>query len=503
MMRRWSAVAFPQAAEVSMGELEMRELRIALDRVRSPVALEIVGDERPAPSTFRLANISRSGMFLEAGADVALKQGAQVRFSLRLDQEGKDVNGVARVRWVRQQDRGPRRPRGFGVQVVEFDEHDERRYLEFLENCLVNLRVTDLMDPDFVGVLPDATVADVVRKMQDRGSDCCVIGDAGGAPLGIFTKSDLGRICLSRTFQEESVGRHMTPGPTTLTSAHTIDDAYRMMRNGALSHVPVTEDDLSIGLLSMRALVRYWAEHVDLQAKRVIRNADRAMSVMAHDLRTPIGLIQTINLMLTSGEISPTEYMALEFPEVLENSCEMMMGLIDDILDLQRFKVGGVRLQWQSVDLEALTRKVLKAFGPAAAAKRLTLRLTVQAPVPRIKADPLQLERVLNNLVSNALKFSAEGGSIVVGLRSLPAQVALWVADNGPGISPADLQTLFQEYCELSNRPTRGEKSTGLGLVITKRLVEAHGGEIEVESHPGLGTTFTVKLPIGDLQSLS
>lgn len=486
-----------------MAELEKRELRIALDRARSPVALEVVDDEQPTAATFRLANISRSGMFLEAGAGVELEQGAQVQFNLHLEHEGKNVTGVARVRWARRQDRGPYRPRGFGVQVVEFHDNAERRYLEFLESCLLNLRITDLMEPDFACVLPDATVADAVHKMQERGSDCCVIDDADGAPLGVFTKADLGRICLTRTFREEPVGRHMTPGPHTLTSEHTIDDAYRLMRSGAVSHIPVTEDDLAVGLLSMRDLVRYWAEYMDLQAKRLTRNYDRAMSVIAHDLRTPIGLIQTINLMLTSGEITPTEYMALGFPEVLENSCEMMMGLIDDILDLQRIKVGGVRLDWQSVDLEELTRKVLKAFGPVAASKRLTFRLTVPAPVPRIKADPLRLEQVLNNLVSNALKFSFEGGSVVVGLRLLPSQVALWVSDNGPGISAADLQALFQEYCELTNRPTRGEKSTGLGLVITKRLVEAHGGEIEVESHPGLGTTFTVKLPIGDVRSLS
>ena len=482
-------------------DLEKRELRVALDRSRSPIALEVLGDERPARSTFRLANISRSGMFLEASAgDVDLTQGAQVHFSLHLDESDEEVTGVARVRWVRKKELGPYQPRGFGVQVVEFHENAEKRYLEFLESCLVNLRITDLMDPAFAHVPPDAAVGDAVRKMLERGSDACVIDDVEGSPLGLFTKHDVARICLSRTFLSDSVGRHMTPGPLSLTTEHPIDEAYRIMRNGAHTHVPVTEEGITVGLLSMRDLVRYWAESMDLQAKRLGRNYDRAMSVIAHDLRTPIGLIQTTNQMLTSGELSPAEYVASGLPEALESSCEMMMGLIDDILDLQRIKAGGVRLARQPVDLEELVRKVLRAFGPAASAKRLALRLAVPAPVPRIKADPLRLEQVLNNLVSNALKFTPEGGRVVVGLKPVHSQVALWVADNGPGIAAEDVKSLFKDYCELGNRPTRGEKSTGLGLAITKRLVEAHGGRIEVESHPGLGTTFTVVLPIGDIQ---
>ncbi len=480
-------------------EIERRELRVSLDRAKSPVAFELLDTGRPAVRTYRLANISRSGMFIEAQDDVPVQRGSSIHFALRLDKD-EEVTGVAKVRWVRGTDLGPYMPRGVGVQVLEFHENAKKRYLEFLEGCLLDLKITDLMDPAFAALSPLDPLKDAVAHFRDRNADCIVIGDAYGKPLGTFTKTELCAALHLDDFLAQPVASRMKAEPPTLSTDHDTEDAYRIMRQGGLNHIVIVEEGVTVGLLSTKDLVRYWAEFMDLQAKRLSRNYDRAMSVIAHDLRTPIGLIQSTNLMLTSGELTPAEYVNSGLPEILESSCEMMMKLIDDILDVGRIKAGAVRLDFQSVDLEEALQKCARAFGPAAKSKNIAVKIVVQGALPRIKADPLRLEQILNNLVSNALKFSPDGGRVALGAKTLHSKVALWVTDQGPGIAPVELEGLFKDYGVLSNRPTKGEKSTGLGLAITKRLVEAHGGKIEVESTPGFGTTFTVSLPIGDIQ---
>ena len=152
------------------------------------------------------------------------------------------------------------------------------------------------------------------------------------------------------------------------------------------------------------------------------------------------------------------------------------------------------------IDVEDLIDRVARCFGPSAASKGIAIEVDIPTAVPKVKADPRRLEQVLNNLVSNAIKFCDSQCQIVVGLKAHHSRVAIWVADNGPGIPEHEIHKLFREFSPLTPRPSRGEKSHGLGLAITQKLVEAHGGSIRVESECGVGTTFTVFLPIGSIQ---
>lgn len=481
--------------------IEKRELRVHLDRGVTPVACDVRGSEtNKASATYRLANISRSGMFLETPEDVGLPQGSAVQFSMHLDQEREDVSGVARVRWVRSRDGGPYLPKGLGIQVVEFHENAERRYLDFLENCLVNLRITDLMDPGYADVQPLATVREVVEILKTKNVDCTVVTDVEGRPLGIFTRSDVVRLVGVDGALDEPVSAHMSMNPLTVSTEQSTDEAYTVMRYGSLNHLPVLEDGLVVGVLSTRDLVRYWAEFMDLQAKRLTRSYDRAMSVIAHDLRTPLGLIKTTNQMLTTGTVPPGEYMTLGLAESVDNTCEMMLGLIDELLDIGSITSGAVRLNRVPVDLRELLTRVTRWFEPEAKAKGLSLTLTVPADLPSVKVDPLRIEQVMNNLVGNALKYTPAGGAVRIAGETRHSRVCITVSDNGQGISAEEQKKLFREFTRLSSVPAAGEKSTGLGLAITKRLVEAHHGTIEVESRLAVGSTFRVLLPIEDIQ---
>jgi signal transduction histidine kinase len=482
--------------------LDRRELRVALDRAGQPMSFDIWQAERDKKASFRIANISRSGMFLETQEAVDLERGESLHFALRLDSEGsaEGVRGVARVRWVRPKDQGPYKPRGLGIQVIEFHDNSEKRYLELLEQFVLRLKIGDLMDARPAQAAAETPMGEVLRILDEHRSGCVVAVSGDGVPIGMLVQADLPRIAMRRAFREEPLGMHMTPGPTLISVDQTLEEAYALMRAGVAEYLPVVEEDVLVGVLSTRDLFRYWAEFMELQAKRLAGNCERAMSVIAHDLRTPIGLIQTTNQMLSAGHIDAAEYVSSGFPDVVTQSCEMMLNLIDDILDLGKIKAGAVRLNCVSVELDELVKHTAVAFSTTAMIKRITIEVKSGGPLPRIKADPARLEQVLNNLVSNAVKFTPDGGHIVIGTRLMHSKVSFWVADNGPGIGEAELGRLFEEYTPLSTHGTRGEKGTGLGLAITRKLVEAHGGTIAVESRTGLGTTFTVTLPIGDLQ---
>src|SRR5690606_7185641 len=141
-----------------------------------------------------------------------------------------------------------------------------------------------------------------------------------------------------------------------------IEQAYAMIRPGKISHLPVVDDGIMVGIVCTKDMLPYWAEFMDLQAKRLTRSYDRAMSIIAHDLRTPSSVIQTTNALLTSGELEPNEYAESGFPDVVESTCHTMMSLIDDLLDLNKIKAGAIRLDRKSMDLEELIEKVTRNF---------------------------------------------------------------------------------------------------------------------------------------------
>jgi signal transduction histidine kinase len=488
-----------------------RELRVAVDPARAPIAFDVLGGEPRRRPQLKLGNISRSGMFLEGDEGAkgpekvaviayGLEPGQSLHFAVKLGPNGEEVTGVARVRWVRKKDAGPYMPKGIGVQVLEFHENAEKRYLEYLESCLLSLKITDLMDPSVAGVPAELMLGDAFAELGRAKTGCLAVVDKVGVPTGIFTKTDALRLTLQGARLTDSLGQHMTPSPLTATSEHGLETAYDLMRARKINHLPVVDDGILVGVLTTAELLPYWAEFMDLQTKRLARNYDNAMSIIAHDLRTPIAVIQTTNALLTSGELEPKDYADSGFPDVLEGTCATMMRLIDDLLDLNKIKVGAIRLERKSVDLEELIERVTRSFTAVAAAKKIKIEIDAPVAVPKIKADALRLEQVLNNLIGNALKFSPEGRTVVVGLKPHHSKVALWVADCGPGIPAGEIDQLFNEFNTLSVKATGGEKSTGLGLAIAKRLVEAHGGSIRVDSEPMRGTTFTVFLPIGEIQ---
>ena len=224
---------------------------------------------------------------------------------------------------------------------------------------------------------------------------------------------------------------------------------------------------------------------LQLQAQ-VSEMKEQVFRAVAHDLRAPLLGLQGYLYILQSGKASPQEQK--EYLEQMSQAARNLSSLLEDVLDVSRVQAGMMNPRKESVDVPALLKNVTDTLVPTAQGKGL--ELTFQAEADRLPADPKLLQRVVMNLVSNAVKFTDKG---YVRVRAWQDEKAYYisVADSGIGISEAEQKGLFQKYHQVrSDRP-----GYGLGLFISRKIVQAHGGTLEVSSRPGQGSTFTVTLP--------
>jgi len=180
--------------------------------------------------------------------------------------------------------------------------------------------------------------------------------------------------------------------------------------------------------------------------------------------------------------------------QVAVKHCERLARLVRDLFDLTKLEANEVRPQVESFPISELAQDVVQKFALSAQKRDLRLSASVSADCPPVCADIGMMERVLENLIENAMRYTPAGGEISVGVHRAGDRVELQVSDTGQGIHHDDIDNVFDRYY----RADRGESSdagnAGLGLAITRRIIELHGGQIRVESAPGLGTTFTVEL---------
>ena len=224
---------------------------------------------------------------------------------------------------------------------------------------------------------------------------------------------------------------------------------------------------------------------LQLQAQ-VSEMKEQVFRSVAHDLRAPLLGLQGYLYILQSGKASPEEQK--EYLEQMSQAARNLSSLLEDVLDVSRVQAGMMNPQKESVDIPALLKNVTDTLSPAAREKKL--QLTFEASVDRLPADPKLLQRVIMNLVSNAVKFTDKG---FVRVRAWQNEKAYYIAvqDSGIGISEAEMKGLFQKYHQVrTDRP-----GYGLGLFISRQIVQAHGGTLEVSSRPGQGSMFTVTLP--------
>jgi signal transduction histidine kinase len=227
------------------------------------------------------------------------------------------------------------------------------------------------------------------------------------------------------------------------------------------------------------------------------------LALTTHDLRSPLTVISGVISFFTSGRLGELSPEQKNMVRMMERNTQNLIELVNDLLDAAKLESGTLQLELADVELRALVGEICESMAQLAHEKGLTLAAeAAQGDLPNVvRADRAKLRRIIVNLLSNALKFTPRGGRVSVRVEPAGDNLArIAVADTGVGIAKDDLPVLFDKYEQARHRATRGEKGTGLGLYITRQLVELHGGTIQVESEVGRGSTFSFTLPIAGLE---
>ena len=215
----------------------------------------------------------------------------------------------------------------------------------------------------------------------------------------------------------------------------------------------------------------------------------------SHEIRTPLGSIIGFTHLLLAQGYQPTKERQQEYLNIIQSSGKHLLALINDILDLSKIEANQMEVVWETVDVPLLCINVLALVKEKAANKGLRLCLELEPDITTLVADSLRLKQMLLNLLFNALKFTSKGS---VGLQVAPKGVFVHftVWDTGTGISQQDQAQLFEPYFQIANAVAGGVEGTGLGLAVTRKLAEIHGGSVKVESEVDRGSRFTLVLPL-------
>ena len=229
-----------------------------------------------------------------------------------------------------------------------------------------------------------------------------------------------------------------------------------------------------------------------LRAESALGMRDEVLAIVAHDLRAPLNAVQSSAAFLMDVELSEVDRRRLL--DVIRHASARMNRLIDELLDVARMESGAFTVELQRLDFAALAGEVCEQFRVQATEAGRMLECNMDRGLPLVLADRARMSQVLENLISNALKFTPAGGSIAVRVTRDAAGVSCAVADTGVGIPPEELPHLFERFWQ-ARRYRRG--GAGLGLAIARGVVEAHGSALTVESEPGRGSVFSFVLRTG------
>lgn len=237
-------------------------------------------------------------------------------------------------------------------------------------------------------------------------------------------------------------------------------------------------------------------EKKNKELEKLNEDKNNFLRMAAHDLRNPIGAILSFSALLIDdlqGKLNDEE---AEYLGIIKSSSEFLLSLLNELLDLAVIESGKLILNLRKVNLVDIARANLGVNKVLGDNKQISVELEVNSDEIIVNVDSVKIEQVLNNLISNAIKFSHPNSSVKIKIRKEDNSAILSVEDQGQGIPEKDFEKLFKPFAKTSVLSTAGEKSTGLGLSIVKKIVESHNGTIWFESKKDVGSTFFVKLPL-------
>ncbi len=344
------------------------------------------------------------------------------------------------------------------------------------------------------------------------------------AEAGVTLPNDATRTAPVEAWARYPLGRGITPAQLEAEIRPEMRDGLRGFGISDSITVPFGQQGTMTGLLAisrLRADGRFQSSDVELaeaitrQAQLAIANAlayreqqraiqrldelNRAktsfLSTMRHELRTPLNAILGFSDLLqkkVAGELTPKQD---RYVNNIRQGGEQLLRLVDDILEYARVQSAD-ELERESVNLPLLLQDVVASLGTLPESKSLTVTIETDPDVPPVSGDPVRLGRAVRHLLDNAIKFSEPGGQVTVRAARMGREIQVSVSDQGPGIPREEQQHIFEPFVQVDSSITRRHEGTGLGLAMVSRIVELHGGSVDVDSAPGRGSTFSIRLPL-------
>jgi signal transduction histidine kinase len=223
---------------------------------------------------------------------------------------------------------------------------------------------------------------------------------------------------------------------------------------------------------------------------------DRFLGMCAHDLRNPLSSIRGLAELMDENAIGILSPEQREIIQTIHGASQSMLQLVNELLDVATIEAGHLKLAKVPTSVAEIVERSVHLNNIEAVKKNTRIEMVRTANDPVVEVDRNKIRQVVDNLINNAVKYSPRGSVITVLVHSSDSVAGFAVRDNGPGIPESERHKLFKDYGRLSAEPTGGEKSTGLGLAICRKIVEAHNGTIGFENIPGRGCEFVVSLPL-------
>jgi len=264
------------------------------------------------------------------------------------------------------------------------------------------------------------------------------------------------------------------------------------------SYFPVPEDDVAFGvgrdMTQIRRINEILKQRAD-ELEHANRVKDEFLATLSHELRTPLTSILGWSRLLRLAELNPSE--RERAIGIIERNAESQSKLIEDLLDVSRIITGKLKIEFQPVPFATIVENVVHSLVPTATAKSIKLETFIDRTAGPIHGDPARLQQIVANVLSNAIKFTNEGGHITVRVERIDAHVRLEVEDTGVGIAAEDLPHIFERFRQADSSNVRAHSGLGLGLAIVDYLVRQHNGTVEAKSGGrGRGATFIIEMPL-------
>lgn len=257
-----------------------------------------------------------------------------------------------------------------------------------------------------------------------------------------------------------------------------------------------TKDNESSRLFLKQLILSYATAEKKLEELNQLKN--KFLGIASHDLRNPLSSIMGFSEMLLEDAFGPLTEEQREYIQIINNTSSQMLAMVNELLDVSVIESGKLSLVLKEESIEDVIRERVRMIKPMAEKKKISLKEQYEK-IENLLVDSGKIAQVVDNLISNAIKFSPPEKNVYINLDTIDNMARVCIKDEGPGLTEDDQAKLFGGFQRLSAQPTGGEKSTGLGLSIVKKIIEVHNGSLHVESVPGAGAAFSFLIPMKGL----